>query len=140
DALGESRRVELAERALHPVADVGGRDGSADRRDANGGDVPALHGQVRDRVFEQVAQGGDRGLGLSQFVLQTTKVSSDQVVTRAQVGGLQDRANPLDGHAQVAQSADHLGGGDLVDVVPAVAGVRVDLGGLQQIRLVVVAQ
>jgi hypothetical protein len=48
--------------------------------------------------------------------------------------------NLADRHAELAESADHLGVGHLRRDVVAVAGVRIDLGGLQQPGLVVTPQ
>jgi hypothetical protein len=62
---------------------------------------------------------------------QPLEMPVDQGTPRLGVGGGEHLANLAHRHAEVAQPADHLGRGHLRGGVVAVAGVRVDLGGLE---------
>src|ERR1700722_17743958 len=64
----------------------------------------------------------------------------DQTVACREVGGRQYGLDLGDGHLEIPEPADHLGGRNLLSGVVAVAVAGVDLVGLQQPNLVIVAQ
>jgi hypothetical protein len=67
-------------------------------------------------------------------------MGDDQPVARVRVGGGEYRLDSRDGHLQAPQAADDLGERDLILGVGAIPIVGVDLAGLEQPDLVVVAQ
>ena len=140
--LGVDRGVELAERALVPrprvldvqrLTDRGGRGG--------------VHPQAADvgqfgrrRAGQQIAQRGDRVLRAGQPFFQPVQMGGDELVARLDVRRGQDLLDLLDRHVQIPEPPDDLRGRYLVGGVPAVARVRIHIGGLQQADPVVVAQ
>ena len=132
--------MQLAQRSLVPrasVADVddGGDGGGAGRGDAAMAD---LGPRLVVRAAEQVAERGDRVLRAGQVFLQPAQVRRDQLVTGRDAGRAEDLPDLVDRHVQVAEPADDLRGGDLLDGVPAVSGERVHVGGLEQPDAVIV--
>ena len=67
-------------------------------------------------------------------------MSSNQLVPGGYIGRGEDCPDLVERHLQRPEAANHLGDLDLVGRVPAVAGRRVDGGGIQQADAVVVAE
>jgi len=134
------RLVELGHGRAVPGREFAVVDGCADRGRGHRLRRPDLDLDGRAGGLEQAAQRGHRRPGLVELGFQPLKVRGDQGAAGLRVGSGQHLADLADGHAELAEPADHLGGGHLRRGVVAVAGVRVDLGGLQQPGLVVAAQ
>ncbi len=67
-------------------------------------------------------------------------MGGDEPVTGLQIRSLQDGVDLVQGHIQIPETADHLGRRDLIDGIPPVPGLRVDVSRLQQPDAVIVAQ
>ena len=78
--------------------------------------------------------------GSGKLRLETIEVGDDQPVTRLGVGRGEYGLDLRDGHLQAPQPADDLRDRDLILGVVAIAVAGVDLAGLQQPDVVVVAQ
>ncbi len=90
--------------------------------------------------FELVAEGSDGVLGTAQVRFESGQVGGDDLVAGLKVGGVEHRADVLEGHLEVAEPPYHLGSADLVGGVAPVARGRVDVDRLEQADLVVMAQ
>src|SRR6266581_263990 len=135
--------MELAERALQPGCRLPGADDASDRGRGDGGHAAQLDagGHVAGRGrCQQGAQRGDGPLRSAEFFLQAAEMGNDPLVAGAQVGSGQHALNLLQRHAQVTEAADDLRGGDLAGSIAPLAGVRIDLGRLEEADLMVVAQ
>src|SRR5260221_5871538 len=64
----------------------------------------------------------------------------DQGIAGVEIGGRQHRLDHLDGHPQVPEPLDDLGGRDLVDAIVSIARVLVHFRWFEQPHLMVVAQ
>ena len=138
---GRRQRVrEGTERVAPPRREVGGGHHLGDRQRRDRRDLAVLDGGPHRRAGEQRPQPGDRRLGLCELAFHPPQVRRDLAVPRLQVGGDEHRPDRVKRHAQVAQPPDDLGGNHLGRVVGAVAGERVDGGGLQDAHVVVVPE
>lgn len=138
--LGGDNAVELAERASPPAKRIPAVDDLTDPDRC-----PLGNGAVLDYwsviwPLEEIAQGLNGSLGLLEAVLQAGQVRANEVISCCDALGCQHGLHICDGHVEVAQPADHLRGGDLVEGVVAVAGALIHIGRLEQARLVVVPE
>ena len=91
-------------------------------------------------MFEQRAQRRDRRLRLLELALHAAQVRGDRRVASADVGRVDDRADVLQRHPELAQPADHLRDRHLCDRVVPVAAARIDPRRREEPDLVVVTQ
>ena len=133
-------RVQLAECCLPPGIQVRRRHLFGDGQSWHGTDRPVLDRDRQRRAFEQRPQRRDHRLGERQLSLHPLHVRDDHLVTDRYVGRPEHLPDLLERHAEIPESADHLGGLDLVRRVEAVTGLLVDLGRGEQPDLVVVPQ
>src|ERR1700759_2633884 len=99
-----------------------------------------LHGAPRYRPLQQFAQLDVGTPGPGQVILETIEMANDQPVTNRGVRSGEYRLDLRDWHLQTPQAADDLRDRNLIRGVIAIAVGRVDLTGLEQPDLVVVAQ
>ena len=140
DALRRQRAGELSEGALEPRPQCLEAHRLGDGRGVQCRLAPMLHGRRRRRTLEQVAERADRLLRLEEILLQPGQVVGDELIAGVDVGRLQDGADLLQRHVEIAESSDDLCRGDLLGAVAAVARVGVDLGRDQQTEPVVVPE
>jgi hypothetical protein len=132
--------VQFTERAQVPGHQVAHRDDGGDGRGHRRADPVVADRCDGGRAGEQAAQRRHRGLRAGQVLLETRQVRGDELVARAQVSRLQHGVNLVERHVQIPETADDLGCRDLAGRVPAVSGVRVDVGRRQEPDAVIVAQ
>ena len=99
--------------APYQSTDLAVVDGGADRGRRHRLRRPDLDLDGRAGGLEQAAQRGHRRPGLVELAFQPLKMPGDQGTPGLRVGGRQHLADLADGHAELAEPADHLGGGHL---------------------------
>ena len=124
--------MHLADRSLVPGGQIVDLHRVGDRRGPGGRHLPVFDCRGRRGVFEEVAQRGHGALGVGQVPLQPGQMGGDELAPGHLVRCTQHRADLLEGHPEITESADHLGGRDLVAGVPPVPGHRVDVGRFEQ--------
>jgi hypothetical protein len=82
--------------------------------------------------LQQPAQRRHRGAGPIQLRLESLQVVGDEGGTCSRVGGAQDALDVGQGHVELAQPVDDLGGRDLVRTVVAITRRGVHGPGLEQ--------
>ena len=132
--------VELRERLVQPRLRIVPIDDAADGNRVDGRDRPVLDRQGRSVPVEQRLQRRNGRLGLRKRLLHALQMHQHRLITHGDVRHVQDAADLLEWHVEVAEPADDLRDRNLAGRVTAVAAGTVDLGRAQEVQVVVVAK
>ena len=132
--------VELRERLVQPRLRIVPVDDGTDGNRADGRDRPVLDRQGRPVPVEQRLQRSNGRLGALERLLHALQMRHDRLIADGDVGRVQDDADLLEWHVEVAEPADDLRDRNLAGRVTAVAAGTVDLRRAQEAHVVVMAK
>lgn len=138
--LSRDGRVELGQSTVVPAADSLSVDLGAHRGDPAGRHRAELDVQLLDLRPEQLTQRDDGRAGPVEVDLEPFEVAGNHRGAPGRIRGGEDGLDLGQRYVELTEPMDHLGRGDLGGFVVPVAGEGVDVGGVEQTRLVIAAQ